>query len=533
MGSTDEFLKNLQGISSARTVENQQVEKLSSQLLSKDRWTSEDCAAASAAVASSSFRKESKDKLLEGIAHKLSTCDDGDRGKLQDYTNIVCMLPDSVWESIGNCQTMEQRLDVVMEFACKLGLRAPSEPTFGCMTCVCCWNEWCSSLPTLSKRASEHEKWKPHLRRSLQLAQQNLAGSIPGRHLEKLPNTMEMLPAEMQQVFGTENLGRNFDSSLFFVGFFVFSFKATYMFLDYIRRPMQCSAEFISVATTMPLRKSHSARRSADNGTLVESQMPGFGSQTSQGGGPSGSDVVMQLLHWAQAAQAQKPLDLQLCRPACSSPRAASVLEDSQESHATETLPLVPVQQKVPAFAGKPVGLKMAAQIQGSVEAKQTSDKKTVDVQTQLDRLQFSIKDQDRKRKAAECDEPVEKSPSPKAKGKAKAKGKSMQKAEPKKTAKQQQPKEKKPQEKGEKPKEQGDVAPEKQLAPGNAEKAPAPKKKEKAEKELIMTRKCVTSRAYHRALDKAKRENRTDGKDLAREASRLAGEKWDLEHTS
>ena len=52
--------------------------------------------------------------------------------------------------------------------------------------------------------------------------------------------------------------------------------------------------------------------------------------------------------------------------------------------------------------------------------------------------------------------------------------------------------------------------------------------------KELRMTRKCVGSRAYHHALEKAKREGRSeDAKEEARLAHREAVEKWDREHAS
>lgn len=73
-----------------------------------------------------------------------------------------------------------------------------------------------------------------------------------------------------------------------------------------------------------------------------------------------------------------------------------------------------------------------------------------------------------------------------------------------------------------------------KKKAPEQKPKKKAAKKKktQKKQREVKMTRKCFTSRAYHKVLrEQSKVMSHERAKILAREAHQKAGEQWDQEH--
>ena len=196
--ATDKLLGQVASLSTAADVQRQRVKILVDIIPHRGPWTSDACAFACEAVnACQHLAKENKDALLQSICehlHDETEVDASSRVKLQDYRNVVNMMPEDLWVLLmEETMPLEDKLLRLCQHCHLLGLISPSEKTCSALTCLVYWCHWQHCMPD-----AKHKNWylnqtKPRIKQYIQHFQDSSA-MAPQRHLRLLPAKVDELP---------------------------------------------------------------------------------------------------------------------------------------------------------------------------------------------------------------------------------------------------------------------------------------------------------------------------------------------------
>ncbi|CAE7763366.1 PIP5K4 [Symbiodinium sp. CCMP2456] len=128
--------------------------------------------------------------------------DSGKRGpKGQDFQNFLVFLKDSQWNALQQSSTVSAGCSMLASMLGQLGLRHPSEWTFGTMYCFMHLVQK-REVPEASQAYNEIFKLKPAVRKQLEGLPE------PVVYLQQLPKTPEELPERLfNEVFASERPG--------------------------------------------------------------------------------------------------------------------------------------------------------------------------------------------------------------------------------------------------------------------------------------------------------------------------------------
>ena len=121
-----------------------------------------------------------------------------ERAGLQDYTQLADCLPSRTWDSLLDAErSFAEKADVLLHVSWSLGLRNPSEPTFGAMTALCCLKKQQSAFEAQSRNVQMKDLWRSYARRLKGFAQ---AGK-PEERIDRL-RSWSQLPAAVRESVG-------------------------------------------------------------------------------------------------------------------------------------------------------------------------------------------------------------------------------------------------------------------------------------------------------------------------------------------
>lgn len=212
--ATDQFLGQIKKLPCASKVEQQRLDVLLEMVSKSMPWLPEAAGEASAIInASLHFSQKSRSKLLERLCGSLDSEVDsllgneapevpcGGRIKLQDYTNMVHLIPEKIWDTLLDGQKPTADCLVALCDHCqRLGLTNPSEKTYGTITCLAFWGIWQSHDVNMHTKRSTLTIAKPFIKQYLQHYQKQRP-VLEAWKLKCLPNKVSKLPHPMQAVF--------------------------------------------------------------------------------------------------------------------------------------------------------------------------------------------------------------------------------------------------------------------------------------------------------------------------------------------
>ena len=200
--ATDKFLGQIACLSTAADVQRQRVKILVDIIPHRGPWTSDACSFACEAVNScQNLTKENKEALLQSICQLVDDeIEAGSRVKLQDYTNVVNMLPQDLSGLLmEETMPIEDKLLRLCHHCHSLGLLYPSEKTCSVLTCLVYWCHWQHCMPDVKHKNWYLNQTKPMIKQYLQHCQ-NISSLSPERQLRRLPMKVDELPMHYKQL---------------------------------------------------------------------------------------------------------------------------------------------------------------------------------------------------------------------------------------------------------------------------------------------------------------------------------------------
>ena len=207
--ATDLFLGQIAKLPSCKQVEDQRVKVLLGIVGKKSPWDAEAAAVACQSInGCKHLSKASKNALLKEVTLELgegeaceSTSSESKRTKLQDYTNVVHLMPKHLWDRLMDTYS---NLDTNMMMLCHhchlLGLCHASEKTYSTLTCLLFWSRWKDSMPDGNIKNRVLNISKPVLKQYLQQYQEQ-EPCAASQMLQTLPSKVDNLPKQLRMTF--------------------------------------------------------------------------------------------------------------------------------------------------------------------------------------------------------------------------------------------------------------------------------------------------------------------------------------------
>lgn len=215
--ASEKFLKSIASLPNYKEVERLQYQKLED-FLSNCKWNEEEVAQAITAVSlAATFSDSSRKKFQMSMAHMCSSKEEvkarkGPSSSQQDYSTLHRFLVPSVWKDLSH-EDVLHRTHALCRFASRLGLSQPTELTLRTLLCCVFWRSWAVSATSPGEKYRLGQGLKPTIR---QVLKQHLDQPEHLR-LDKLPPTVEELPATHAEIFATEFLVLNWQSIVLIV----------------------------------------------------------------------------------------------------------------------------------------------------------------------------------------------------------------------------------------------------------------------------------------------------------------------------